>query len=330
MTRNPILRLAIALFFVSALAACKKHQEKPNRTIYLAGNNGDTAIFWKNGTAERLSSGIGSSQANQVAVSGGNVYIAGNDLNAGTDVAALWKQGTPDFFPIRSGTLVSAANSVFISGSDVYAAGMEIIGGNLYATAWKNGTPAIIDSTNSAQCYAIAVSGGHTYICGTSLFNKGNLVATYWKDGARQPLTQGDVSYAYSICVSGGDVYIAGMHQQLPYSFPALWKNGQVTHLYNNNGVAKSVAVAGNDVYVGGYEDLGTRTIATIWKNGIAQQLPGGSETSSGASVFVDGSDVYVAGMVESNGIQQACYWKNGQLNIIGSAGSSANSIVVQ
>ena len=330
MNRSPILRLSIALLLMSSLIACKKHQEKHDPAIYIAGTNGDTAIFWKNGIAERLSNGIGLCQANQLAVSGGNVYIAGNDLNAGNDVAVVWKQGAPDFFPVRSGTLVSVANSVFISGSDVYAAGMEIIAGNLYATWWKNGNPAVIDSTNSAQCYSIAVSEGHVYICGTSLFNLGNLVATYWKDGVRQTLTQGDVSYAYSICVSGGDVYIAGMHQQGQYSFPALWKNGQITHLYNNNGVAKSVTVVGSDVYVGGYEDLGSRTIATIWKNGIAQQLPGGSQSSFGGSVFVNGSDVYFAGTVVSNGIQQACYWKNGQLNVVGSAGTSANSIVVQ
>src|ERR1700677_4446521 len=119
----------------------------PTTTIYIAGyavtsmSGGNTdntlAEEWQlasggptaTATVLSLLSGMTSSQANAIAVSGSNLYVAGYEGNsAGSENAVLWVNGTPTTLSPPSGMAYSDANAIAVSGSNVYVAG----------TAWNN------------------------------------------------------------------------------------------------------------------------------------------------------------------------------------------------
>ena len=110
----------------------------------------DVATLWKNGEAQRLGKEEG--KANSVFVSGGDVYVAGQEKNEdGRDLATLWKNGVAK----RLSGEKSEATCVFVSGGDVYVAGNEVTVEGTYdedeedfnilyewsaAVLWKNGS----------------------------------------------------------------------------------------------------------------------------------------------------------------------------------------------
>jgi len=149
------------------------------------------AKVWKNGIATALppNSGMGSSSAYAIAVSGSDVYVAGAEISIeydGTTIAnityipTVWKNGVATALPLTDDTSRATANAIAVSGSDVYVAGNEVKTWSEYddttdttavyvtsiVTVWKNGTATVLnESTNSvslddlssAAAYAIAV-----------------------------------------------------------------------------------------------------------------------------------------------------------------------------
>src|ERR1700679_2249254 len=81
------------------LVSCKKNGADINTVntdyadVYVAGISADTSIYWKNGMAAGLG-GASNVIANSIAVSGSDVFIAGELFINGNYVAALWKNGT--------------------------------------------------------------------------------------------------------------------------------------------------------------------------------------------------------------------------------------------
>ncbi len=322
----------------------------PDTTVYIAGNIGTNAVLWKNGTADTLSSTI--STANQVILSGTDVYVAGVSqgiLNPSTVSPVIqsgqyvyWKNGTQN--SIDTVQIIGHPGSVAVAGGDVYYA-------NGYA--WKNGAmillPAISTKPtnngtgNNGQGTVITnfAVGTDIYFAGIDSLNNGvywkngnyNLAAPYGGRGTTMPLVS-------SMYVSGSDVYLAGMLDRGVY-----WLNGTANFLQpgNNNmafvGSINSIFVLGTDVFTTG-RLLPFGIPPAYWKNGIENDLPvinppDAFTTYTTTSVFVLGSDVYVSGFSSyfpapyAISYDTAVYWKNGVETSLRRAGR-ANSIYVK
>ena len=271
--------------------------------VYLVGDNNNaygSAILWKNGVGQYLETEDGNeSLAHSVFVSGGDVYVAGQNLHSST--ATLWINGVEHNLGI-----MGSAYSVFVSDSDVYIAGYERSSGtnwNDIAKLWKNG---VEQNLGYGQAGSVFVSGNDVYVAGNL-----NSIPTLWKNGEMQYLGT-DRGTATSVFVSGNDVYVAG-YESGWLEMAKLWKNGVEQNL--GYGIAGSVFVSGNDVYVAGgilYGGYG----AKLWKNGVEQKLED-ADNCVATSVFVSGVNVYVAGMGREDGnseIDRAVLWKNGAI----------------
>jgi hypothetical protein len=319
----------IMLFFVIGYCSCKKSSSSVSNlpkplNIYVAGyrtnNQGvngavDTATYWKNGAPVALSDGTNNAHANSIAVSGTDVYVAGDEYNGMNNVAKYWKNGQP--FNLTGGKNYASATSIAVSGSDVYVAGYEYVGRNV-AIYWKNGTRiTLTDSTKNAFAFGIAVSGTDVYVAGYEQLNAGfgNDIAKYWKNGTPVSLTDGSLeAQAYSIAVSGTDVYVAGHEWNGSGTADTanFWKNGSPSILNNPDGSPGSdtwsVFVSGTDVYVAGSGNNG----ALYWKNSTPVALSNGTGTQAGTVAYgiaVSGTNIFAAGDIGNN---IALYWNNG------------------
>ena len=350
----------------------------PNTTIYIAGsampavnppNGVNLAEIWKltsgspTATATTLSmpSGMTSSHAYAIAVSGNDVYVAGTAGNSASQVAVLWVNGAATILP--SDMTISGAGPIAISGGNVYVTGFEEnTAGTGTAVLWVNGVATTLAPPNGmeyASAFDIAVSGSDVYVTGIA-FNTvngqdSNEVAVFWVNGAATMLPApssptgnnftGDY-WAEGIAVSGGNVYMSGITSPGVGNDTAItWVNGgAATTLPIPPGDtaqgygAEGMAVLGNDVYVTGSGVSGAtgNSTAAYWLNGKATSLPlptttiGSPATSFAGDIGFSGSDVY---MVGSAG-QQATYWVNGGAGTLlpmpsGMASSNASAIAV-
>lgn len=241
------------------------------------GENG-AATLWRNGVASSLvSDRTFHSVATAVAVSGGDVYVAGVRVGD-PHVAMVWKNGVAT--PLDGGAGQAWPSSLAVEDGHVYVAGWitDPIDDRERAAMWKDGVLTLLDDgVQQSSAAAIAVSGGDVYVAGV-----GAPGATLWKNGVAMPLSTGfDVR---GVIVTGTDVYVAGNHIGGPAA-PVLWKNGVATPLTDDLGgwSATAMAGAGGLVVVAG--QLGCAPCgATIWKDGAAAVLPG-SLYSYGAAV---------------------------------------------
>ncbi len=153
-------------------------------------DNGVTvATYWKDGIPVRLGNGTLNSDANSIAVSGNDVYVAGYEdtiiAGYGGTIVKYWKNGKSVNLTDGS-TIIADATSIVVSGSNVYVAGYDYPGYNAVAVYWKNGVRVnLTDESNFAMAYSIAVSGNDVYVAGTeeSPIGINNYRATYWKNG---------------------------------------------------------------------------------------------------------------------------------------------------
>jgi hypothetical protein len=325
----------------------------PTTTIYIAGyaitsasvgNADDTlAEVWQlvsgsptaTATALSMPSGMTSAQANAIAVSGSDVYVAGYEENSTSRAAVYWlNNGAATTLP--SGT---QANAIAVSGNNVYVAGYEenSAGNGQTAVLWVNGTATTL-SPPSGMAYsdanAIAVSGSNVYVAGVAWNNNSDYSAALWVNGAATllPIPNGLTGeyYAYGITVSGGQVYVSGHTDSSANLDSAVsWvNNGAATTLAIppndtvGNYDAVGIAVSGSDVYVAGSGTNGTTfvTNAAYWVNGTPTSLPMPSNISMNASssavgIAVSGGDVYAVGSLLGTTTdvgQTAAYWVNG------------------
>lgn len=96
-----------------------------------------------------LTDGSTGAEANSIAVSGTDVYVAGTQWDGNSiqysdgytvyhhnPIAKYWKNGKP--VNLTDGSKWAEARSIVVSGTDVYVAGFE---GSI-AKYWKNGSPS--------------------------------------------------------------------------------------------------------------------------------------------------------------------------------------------
>ncbi len=321
-------------------SATQSGNPPPAANVYLAIENGNTAVYWNKGVTTNLTPITQRSYADQVVLSGSDVYVCGAEqMTNGVFLATYWKNGSAVNLPndvvtnSTNGSQNAIASGIVVSGSDVYLSGVLTY---TYDTAvyWKSGviyyvaTPALANS--------IFVSGDSVYLGGETLnfFSAPTSEATYWVNGVATNLSNGITnSSADQIFVSQGAVYVAGIEYNASNTWVGtFWKNGVDNNLTSgsDSSGAGALYVSGTDMYVAGSQRIGGKDVATYWKNGIAVNMLNPAESSSANAIFVVDSDIYLAGYtVNTNGMQIATYWKNGQPVYLsdGSQNAQVNSI---
>lgn len=320
--------------------------------VYIAGYESTSstttvAKYWKNGTPVILPSTDPVAYANDIFVSGTDVYVAGstfftNGVNKQWS-AVIWKNGVPTILAQsvfgNNGSRVEAT-SVFVSGSDVYVAGstLNAAGTGSIVKVWKNGVATDLTAgTNLAKGLSVYVSGTDVYVAGYEFITGGSGIAKYWKNGVATSLSStANNAQAESIFVSGTDVYVGGTESNGGLTLYArLWKNGVATTLTSGagSGYVHDLCVSGSDVYAAGEDYITTSSsssVAKTWKNGAVTTLPGPTP-AYGTAIAVIGSDVYVAGN-EWNGTRYLpkCWKNNVSTTLANTNGAIATGIFVQ
>lgn len=196
--------------------------------VHVIGNNGQQAMYWKNGTGAAMEE---DTKLSAITVVGNDVYIAGYQVNeAGMYVATYWKNGKA--VSLTDGERSAEAHAIAVSGNDVYVAGFSISNtGNEVAMCWKNNQPAVLP--NGCGAKAITVSGNDVYVAGFDRNVEGTNIAVCWKNGKAELLTDGkEGAGVNAMTVIGADVYIAGYLNGIA----TYWKNGTAVSLNNMPG----------------------------------------------------------------------------------------------
>jgi hypothetical protein len=173
--------------------------------------------YFKNSSVVLLDTLEGS--ASMTLVSGGDVYVVGDVVDAAHHVAKCWKNGVPLNLPQTSNAF---AKSIFLSGNDVYVGGGDK-GVNVY---WKNGVE--IPLTSEVGGTDIVVKGSDLYVFG--VFNQ---QAVYWKNGTMVKLSNRTSTPVAMTVSASGVVYVAGVFIENNTSRGAYWTNGSEIELSN-------------------------------------------------------------------------------------------------
>jgi hypothetical protein len=247
--------------------------------IYVAGSEGLTPCYWKNGNIVKLTEvpvTPGASQARAITVQGNDVHIAGSTY---TD-AFYWKNGSVSILP--SPNKSSAGYGMVLKGSDVYICGYYATSTGQTACYWKNGViNTFNDNSLRSVAYGIAIAdNGDVSVVGYRLGTlvpksglSGNNVPTVWKNGVATalPITNAG-GMAMAVTTKGNDVFIAGYGEDKPgiSAGAVYWKNNAPTYIANNSTAANSIFVTGDEVHVAGVKKLdGTTTAAASWNTGV-------------------------------------------------------------
>lgn len=318
--------LSILIIIFTILSCSNDNSSKEDeinatvKDIYVCGyekksNTGKfIATVWKNGFATNLTDGSNNAVANDVVVSGNDVYVVGFEEGAnGVQMARLWKNGSQAGLASTPGSL---ANAVAVNGNDVYIIGRAIENNVYVQKMWKNG----IATTLQGDRISIAVNKNDVYMVGLQ-----DERARFWTNEASSNLTNGAFfSRANDIEIRGNDSYIVGFEVVNKVSVAKLWKNGIASNLSDGkfSTVATDISITGNDIYVLGYENnLGTNS--KVWKNG---ELIWNKENFSANDLKAIGQDYYLV----SNVGNSAKIIKNGVSENLSSAfNSSANALFV-
>ncbi|HEX8314899.1 MAG TPA: hypothetical protein VF609_07900 [Flavisolibacter sp.] len=241
--------------------------------VYVVGRVGFTAKVWKNGVATNLSDGSFMTHSKSIAISNGDVYIAGFEFSSPRNNIVVWKNGVKSI--VATTGEIPDANGIAVAGNDVYVIGSF----NERAFCWKNGIAIPLSHPDSlTSTSGIAVSGNDVYISGIE-----NARAVFWKNGVKTILSH-QSSLTKGIAVLGSDVYVVGAEN---WNTAVYWKNGIKTVLGTNINYAhaNAISIYKNDVYIAG--DIGG--FDYYWKNDVRTRMTSypGVNANSGSAVNI-------------------------------------------
>ncbi len=141
--------------------------------IYIMSGKG----FLKNGTEYAITDGGNWIALRSLAVSGNDVYVAGNSTDPLTtkSLAKYWKNGQP----VTVSTVYnSEAKAILVIGNTIHL----LLNENGVIKYWKDGTVTTI--SDAGYAYDFAIYGNDVFIAGNELVNGGlTRIAKYWKNG---------------------------------------------------------------------------------------------------------------------------------------------------
>jgi hypothetical protein len=309
---------------------------------------------WNGSAWSALGSGVGSgmpyTRVNALAVSGSDLYVAGDFDSAGGSPAnhiAKWNGsawsalGSGVSGQVNSGQV----NALAVSGSDLYVGGwFTAAGGNPAnhiakwdGSAWSALGSGVSDEHGYGSVAALAMSGSDLYVGGdfnTAGGNSANYIAK-WNGSAWSALGSGVdngnyITSVLALAVSGSDLYVGGYFTTAggsPANHIAKWNGSAWSAL--GSGLDRGVhalAVSGSDLYVGGLFN----TAGGIKANEIAK-WNGSAWSALGSGIYwyvttlaVSGSDLYVGGLFNTAGGNPANYiakWNGSTWSAFGSGG---------
>jgi len=172
--------------------ACAYSLFKNGEDFYVAGlvvgttGLNPVATYWKNDNPVYLTDRTRSSRAQDIYVSGNDVYVCGYERNSsGFNVAKYWKNGTP--VDLSDGQSRAWAYSITVSGTDVYIVGNDGYG----ARCWKNGVAVQVECNPALTTFnSVFIAGNDVFIAGSEQPDELSPAhAYYWRNGARVSLT---------------------------------------------------------------------------------------------------------------------------------------------
>lgn len=241
-------------------------------------------------------------EANSVAISGSDVYVAGLIYNTGTRLyeGCVWKNGVRSPLDNSMGPNgTTYINGIYVDGSDVYVVGgADVNDGHPYVpVVWKNGTYLMsidIGSFSIGTTYGIKVVNGDVYISGTVYDTQGKTHGFAAKNGSilfmADETAYPNGSFVTGLDVDGSDVYICGYAFDQNYAlYPVYWKNGPAFQLDFSGylqGQATQIAIQGGQVHCSGnILDNSSNYHACSWQGTSLQIIyvsPAGADSSYG------------------------------------------------
>ncbi|HEX3043143.1 MAG TPA: hypothetical protein VHY08_00190 [Bacillota bacterium] len=262
--------------------------EEFNGDIYIAGSINGIAWYEKNGQVFILDG----TKANDIYVSGEDIYVAGRCQQGSAYYACYWKNG--ERFMLDYGAYTY---KIFVKDSVVYVAG-EYNDNGILACYWVNGEKV---NLNGHGAFGIFVDGTDVYVSGDYFVRDDpyEFHACYWKNGVRFDL---DNMTTGEIFVKDSQAYTSG------------WGK--------TNDKASAIVVEGTDVYTAGAFDreispkLNTTT-PCYWKNGqlFRVSIPSSTDPAESGEIYdisVSGSDVFLVGQWWNNRMYSEGLWFNG------------------
>jgi len=244
-------------------------------TGYENTSNGWVTKVWKDNNLIHTFSQTNTTQwGNAIAVSGGDVYVAGikSDFSIERTMAVVYKNSSITVLNSNSEVSAQATSIIFSDEGDMYVGGRE----NNEACYWKNEEITMLPDGSGYEVNSIAVVGTDVYALGycTSCFGA---QVRYWKNGVTVDVTSlSEGAYGHSMAVSGTDVYVAGADFVDNKWRARLWKNGVGTTLTPEGviGWARDVLIDGTTVYVVGEQRSGlVWNYAMLWTDGVPTEL---------------------------------------------------------
>jgi hypothetical protein len=274
------------------------------------------AAYWKNGIRTDLERPAAhadeASEAQQVVVASGSVYVAGYVTGDSGKLPVYWKDGVIVYLNDipYSGTKARASN-IYVDGTDIYVSG-AVLFDTPYPVYWKNGVavtlPVPSGYSGSSVPLPIKISSGDVYVFGyvrhrrTQTDYDTRERAVYWKNGALVPLFLLDsgVGYAYGGTVYSGSPYSAGGYIVNGVYTPSLWVNQTRQQLSMIDeglyGMAHDVFVSEAGTFVAGWTyqspdpsdpDVALEAVPCVWFNNSRFDLARFSSRSAYAREIV-------------------------------------------
>ena len=299
-------------FFI-LIFACKKDKKVTPPDVYIGGTYtlkdgvSTSACYWKNGEFFPVKDSSKASNAYDMKVLNGSVYLVGQY----NDQPCYWKDGVLHYLP-------NPNNFVFKPGSK--ATGMALFRG-----AGLNDITPI-----------------PTFIGQISYVSHLNFIATIWQpeggdvQAKYNTYTFSDVSFNYQLAgmlvAPDTKLYIVGDHASGKpgywlAEYPPLNLNYQITwhNLDNSSGSTYGLDLVQNDVYILG----NVQNQEVYWKNGQLQNfayLTGQNFSINKFRVNADGK-IFLAGDDNSSATSKACVFVNGIKTILSTDPSNATNL---